>query len=582
MRGFGAGVFWGGIATVAGLAVISELTMTGDVRASLDAAAPALVAVPEPVKLPTPNPAPAPAPTPAPAVAQQPAEPQPAPQPATAPAPMPQAAQPSAPSSDPLMDQPVAPAAAPAPAASETPVETAIGDVPKEPALPIAEEPAPVDATPAPAVSEQAPELAANTVVSEPAPTAPVIDPIPETPVAADTPVTDVPAETLEKPAAIEPPPAAPADPVASEAAQPAREPVKPAEPAPAVAAVVATPEPVPAMAEPEPQPAAEPEPVPVIEPAPAAPAVKRSLPQIVAVAPDPDAPTADVPMNDATDPAAPAADTFTTSDQPNTLAPAPGFTKVVPGVMANRLPRIGTDPAPEAVEQMPEPDMRPVARFAAAFENPEARPVFAIVLIDKGLSASDRDKVAGLPFPISVAIDPLAPDAAATAEAYRAAGREVVMLATGIPEGAAASDIAVTFQSNAEVLPEAVAVLDIEQGGFQGNRPLATMVVPAIKDQGRAVITWDQGLNAGDQVARREAVPAGVVFRRVDDGASDIAAIRRNLDKAAFKAGQVGRVIVVADAGATSLAALVVWVLEGRGAELAIAPVTAALTTPE
>jgi hypothetical protein len=306
----------------------------------------------------------------------------------------------------------------------------------------------------------------------------------------------------------------------------------------------------------------------------------RLELPQIAAPA-DPTPPPA--APGDVQPEAANVPETLAVGDNQSTLPSAPGFSDEVAGVKVNRLPRIGDTPTPTTEEPpvVPE-DQPPLIRFASAFENPEARPVMAIVLLDDGISESDRASVVGLPFPVSVALDPTAPGAPEAAAEYVAAGREVIMLAEGIPEGANASDLEVTFQAHASTLPEAVAVMDIEVGGFQANRPLATLVAPVVKGQGRGLITWDKGLNAGDQVARREGMSAGLVFRRIDPEGSDTAAIRRTLDKAAFKAGQAGRTIVVGKADPETLSALMEWALEGRGATLALAPVTAALTVPD
>jgi hypothetical protein len=152
-------------------------------------------------------------------------------------------------------------------------------------------------------------------------------------------------------------------------------------------------------------------------------------------------------------------------------------------------------------------------------------------------------------------------------------------MLATGIAEGATASDIEVAFQSMAQGLPESVAVMDMPNPVFQGNRPLASLVVPVVASQGRGLLTWDQGLNAADQVARREDLAAAVVFRNIDAAGEDRAAIRRHLDRAAFKAAQDGRVTVVGQTSAETVAALLEWTVEGRAAAIALAPLTAALT---
>ncbi len=535
MPGFLTGVLWGGIATAAGLAIVSELTLTGEVRAAVGAEAPAVVAAEpasEPVQQVVAEPAPVmPVAPPEPEVAEQPEAV--ADLPTVAPIPSdeamvvatPEAAETALPAGpdDPLMNPATAeaPPAAVASADSGEPAVAAVGDVPADPA-PATEEPV-VAAIVEPA--EAAPSSPPVAVIAEPAAAPLAVDPAPDAPVVAsnaDQPGSETPPLPLETPVVTDVTPA----------------PAEPAEP-------------------------------PVVAP--------RSLPQVTAEVPVAEPDSMAQPVVDSDTP-----ENFILNDDPSTLAPVPGFKKVLPGVVANRLPRIGTDVAADDAEVAAAVDQPPMVRFASDFENPDQRPVFSIILLDSGLSEADRAQVAGLPFPVTVALDPLAPTTPAASAAYRAAGREVVMLASGIPTGAEATDVAVTFQNNADVLPESVAVLDLEQNGFQGNRPLATLVVPAIKDQGRAVITWDQGLNAGDQVARREGVASGMVFRRMDGAGTDIAGIRRSLDKAAFKAGQDGRVIVVADAGPETLAALMVWVLEGRGADVAIAPVTAALTIPQ
>jgi uncharacterized protein len=154
-------------------------------------------------------------------------------------------------------------------------------------------------------------------------------------------------------------------------------------------------------------------------------------------------------------------------------------------------------------------------------------------------------------------------------------------MLATGIPAGATASDLEQTFQAHADALPEAVAILDLAEGGFQNDRPLATQVVPILKAQGRALLTYDKGLNAADQVARREDLPAATIFRSLDAEGEDTAVIRRYLDRAAFKAAQDGRVVVLRQIRPETVAALLEWTVEGRAASVALAPASAVVSLP-
>jgi uncharacterized protein len=245
---------------------------------------------------------------------------------------------------------------------------------------------------------------------------------------------------------------------------------------------------------------------------------------------------------------------------------------KSVPGVKAGGLPQIGAEPAAE----MPE-TLSPVQRYARSFE-PEGKPLFVILLRDIGGEGMAREDLAKLPFPISFVIDPLSGDATDASAAYRAAGQEVLTLANGIPQGAEASDLETTFATLSSILPESVAIIDQDIGGFQDKRPLATLVLPVINGEGRGLVTYDRGLNAADQIARREGVPAAVIFRRLDAEGEDKATVRRHLDRAAFKATQEGSVVVIGDTRAETVAAILEWTVEGRAATVTLAPVTAVM----
>jgi uncharacterized protein len=248
-------------------------------------------------------------------------------------------------------------------------------------------------------------------------------------------------------------------------------------------------------------------------------------------------------------------------------------------GVIVNRAAEPDAASGGPLTPEPPVAAAPPVDRFAAVFENPDAKPLFSIVLIDTGEAALDRMAIASLPFAVSVAIDPLAPDAAAHAALYRAGGKEVLMLASGIPDGASPSDLEQTFQALDAALPEAVAVVDTEDASFQDDRPLATQIVPILAAQGRGLLTWDRGLNAADQVARREGLAAAVIFRRIDGDGEAAPAIRRYLDRAAFKAAQEGQVTVIGHVQPETVAALLEWTIEGRASSVAIAPVSAQLS---
>jgi hypothetical protein len=351
--------------------------------------------------------------------------------------------------------------------------------------------------------------------------------------------------------------------------------------PAPEVA-TEAAPDPVPepaetAPAEATPEPEAAPEPTPEPEAPAAEPMPAPAIPELESETEGADLPgTVAEGMPGTTIEPAPAE---TAEAAPSsTFKPAPSLIDKDQGVVIRRgsdaeaAPEAATDPAAIPV------DARPIAQFAAAFENTEAKPPLAIVLIDQGSAELDRAGLAALPFPVSFALDPLDPATPERAAIYRAAGHEVVMLVTGIADGAQATDVEVAFQSMEQGLPEAVAVLDLADPAFQNNRNLASAVVPILKAQGRGLLTRDEGLNAADQVARREDLEAAVVFRDLDTAGTDKVALRRLLDRAVFKAGQDGRVSVVGTATPETVAALLEWTVEGKAATVVLAPVTAVM----
>lgn len=522
LRGFLAGLFWGGIVSAVGLGVVSELAPlpANQDKAPVAEAATAEVPSAEPVTAPE-----SPAPESPAAEVAAPATPEPA--------------APAAPDATPLATPTAEPAPA-APEASPTPTEPTPTD--PAPAEPAPAEPAPVEPAPV-----------------EPAPQATPPRSVPTAPAAVTAPAGLPPGPATTPEAEPAPQPSAPVAPISGEGADAAPAPVE-APPAP--------PSPEPASAEPQAPAAPAPDQAAVADAdAPLPGEVPAHSP--LAPVPEPDAPAPVV------EPAAPA--------EPLLDRPEPGLEGEVEGVTTNRLPRIEAEaPAtPEAAKAAPA-DPRPVVRYAAAFDNPQAKPLFSILLIDDGQAKIDRAALAALELPITIALDPAAPDAEYLAELYRRGGKEVAMLATQIPEGAAPSDLQVTLDAHAKVLAQSVAVVDLPEGGFQNNRQIAADLVPFIKDQGRGLVTFDKGLNAGDQVAKREAVPSALIFREIDAEGEDTAAMRRHLDRAAFKAAQDGRVAVLGRAQPDTIAALLEWSIEGRAGSVALAPLTAVLVTPE
>ncbi len=248
-------------------------------------------------------------------------------------------------------------------------------------------------------------------------------------------------------------------------------------------------------------------------------------------------------------------------------------------GANTRRLPTIGgaAEPESDAPVASDQADAGQttdgaLTRFAMPFENPDAKPMLSVVLIDNPNTPISDDALANLPFPLSFAIDATRDDASEAAARYRAAGFEV-LLVTNLPKGASASDVAVAFEAYMNAIPEAVAVLDRDATAVE-----AQQIAGILADRGFGLVTPSKGLNSAQKAAQREGVPAALIFRELDAGNEEVSAIRQYLDRAAFRAAQEGSVIMLGHTRPETIKALVLWALEGRAASVAIAPVSAVL----
>ncbi len=218
----------------------------------------------------------------------------------------------------------------------------------------------------------------------------------------------------------------------------------------------------------------------------------------------------------------------------------------------------------------------KPIQDYAAKFENPEAKPLMSIILIDDE-GAFGAEALQDFPYPLSFAVSPEDPDAAAKMERYRAAGFEVLALAD-LPVGASAQDAEVSFSVWLDQLPETVGILEGVNTGIQGNRKLADQVAVIAGDTGRGLVTQGKGLNTVQKLAARNGVPSSVVFRDFDGARQDPNVMRRFLDQAAFRAGQEGAVVMLGRLRPETISALLLWGLEDRSSRVAMAPISAVM----
>lgn len=252
-----------------------------------------------------------------------------------------------------------------------------------------------------------------------------------------------------------------------------------------------------------------------------------------------------------------------------------------VAGVVIGRLVTVGDADAEPVLDETdvapPAEDLPPLRAYGTPFENIDGKPLFSIVLVDDPRQPLDPASLRDFPVPLSIAIDVRQADAQARAAAYLDAGFEVLMRIS-MPKGAKPQDLEVAYQNFAEIMPQAIAVLDDGGQGFQSDRMLLRQMVAILADSGLGLLTYDKGLNAAEQIAGQSGVASALVFRVMDAEDESAPVIRRYLNRAIFQASQAGYVIMVGSTRPANIAAISEWAQKARRASVAVAPVSAVL----
>lgn len=251
-----------------------------------------------------------------------------------------------------------------------------------------------------------------------------------------------------------------------------------------------------------------------------------------------------------------------------------------VPSALASGVPLEQSETAGQVQVSQPVPLSAGGAlqRHSRSFTNLEQKPLFTILLVDDGAEGVDRAGLAGQDVPLTIVIDAAKPDALAHAKIWRAGGQEVVLSGAGLPSGISGAAYGAALETLAADMPEAVALVDTDGRTFQNDLGLAAEIVPFLAKSGRGLVTLDQGANPADQSAKREGLPHGRIFRKLDADGEAAEVVARYLDRAAFKAAQEGRVAVLGHVRPETVAGIMQWAVEGRAASVALAPLSAVL----
>ncbi len=266
-------------------------------------------------------------------------------------------------------------------------------------------------------------------------------------------------------------------------------------------------------------------------------------------------------------------------SDAPETSVETPVIR--LPSIRAEEdevVPEIKLELGDEDASGAPLIQLGALARNSRPFIAVDDKPLMAIVLVDIGEEGLGQEGLSTFSFPVTIALDPTRTDPASSAPAYRAAGLEVLVQAPQMASDVTPEDVASQIASLVSAVPQAIGIVDAAQAGFGSNRRLIGHAINVLNEGGHGLLTYDRGLNTALQMAEKEGLPAGTIFRTIDADQEDAETIKRYLDRAAFRAGQEGHVIMIGHSYSETVTAIFTWVQENRAESVTLAPVSAIL----
>lgn len=218
------------------------------------------------------------------------------------------------------------------------------------------------------------------------------------------------------------------------------------------------------------------------------------------------------------------------------------------------------------------------LARNSRPFTGANGKPLMSIVLIDVGDEGLGQDGLSTFSFPITIALDPTKGNGVSAATKYRAAGLEVLIQTPSLPADITPEEVGERLKSLVSFIPQAIGVVDSAKDGFGSNRRFIGEAIDVLNEGGHGLLTYDRGLNTAQQMAEKEGLPSGIIFRTIDADREDPETIMRYLDRAAFRAGQDGNVIMIGHSYSETVTAIFTWYLENRATGVTLAPVSAIL----
>ncbi len=178
--------------------------------------------------------------------------------------------------------------------------------------------------------------------------------------------------------------------------------------------------------------------------------------------------------------------------------------------------------------------------QFAAAFDAPEGRPIYAVIVIDAPADPQAEADLLTLAAPVTVALDPSDPDAPRRAGGYRSAGHEVAILATApITTGA--------ISNQRRALPYAVGWIAPPAASWPADPATRERLLGTLEASGLAIVVRD------GNTSFPESETTVRVFEQIDAASADRAAVLSRFDLTA-KAASGGASVALLGRAAHSL----------------------------
>lgn len=122
------------------------------------------------------------------------------------------------------------------------------------------------------------------------------------------------------------------------------------------------------------------------------------------------------------------------------------------------------------------------------------------------------------------------------------------------------------------------MALIAAPDSAALSNSMTAQHFAALLKADGRGLITYSKGLNAGKRAAEKSGVPQAEIGKLFGPTEDNSGTFGRELDRAAFDAGREGTAVVAIPSTPEAITALMAWAAGPSASGVVLAPVSAVM----